>query len=129
MVSIAINVGDAFLIDTPPNDQHLYIAIAPTSENHYLFVNVTTSRDNSEISCVLLPGSDMPDFINRKSVVTYKYAREMSTEELARLITSGSPIPKCVFSPDVVMRIQQGGLVSKRLKNKYKIALKEFLEE
>jgi hypothetical protein len=28
MTSITINLGDAFLIDTPPNSQHLYIAIA-----------------------------------------------------------------------------------------------------
>lgn len=48
MVSVTVNVGDAFLINTPPNGQHLYIAIAQTSENQYLFVNVTTRRDYSE---------------------------------------------------------------------------------
>jgi hypothetical protein len=28
MTSINVNLGDAFLLETPPNDQHLYIAIA-----------------------------------------------------------------------------------------------------
>ena len=41
MASISINLGDAFLLDTPPYGEHLYIAIAKTSENKYLFVNVT----------------------------------------------------------------------------------------
>jgi hypothetical protein len=127
MLSIAINVGDAFLIDTPPNGEHLYIAIAQTSENQYLFVNVTTRRDNSETACILLPGPVMLGFITRESVVTYKYAREISIEELALLIAPGSPIPKEICSPSVLMQIQQGGLISKRLKNRYKIALREFL--
>ncbi|MGK7892939.1 MAG: hypothetical protein AB4372_04675 [Xenococcus sp. (in: cyanobacteria)] len=36
MPNIPINLGDAFLIDTPPNGQHLYIAIAKTGNNKYL---------------------------------------------------------------------------------------------
>lgn len=28
MTSINVKLGDAFLLETPPNDQHLYIAIA-----------------------------------------------------------------------------------------------------
>ena len=38
MTNISINLGDALLIDTPPNGQHLYIAIAKTWNNKYLFV-------------------------------------------------------------------------------------------
>jgi hypothetical protein len=127
MLSIAINVGDAFLIDTPPNGQHLYIAIAQTSQDQYLFVNVTTRRNSSETACILLPGPGMPGFITHESVVTYKYAREISVGDLATLITPGSPIPKDVCSPSVLIQIQQGGLISKRLKNRYKIALRDFL--
>lgn len=72
MTSITINLGDAFLIDTPPNDQHLYIAIAQTSVNNYLFVNVTTRRTSSETTCVLLPGPEVPSFIVHESVVAYQ---------------------------------------------------------
>jgi hypothetical protein len=127
MARITINLGDAFLLDTPPNDQHLYIAIAQTSESNYLFVNVTSRRPNSETACVLLPGSGVPSFIVRESVIAYQFAREMNATELAGLITAGSPIPKGSCSVAVLTQIQQGGLVSKRLKNKYKTALKAFL--
>jgi hypothetical protein len=127
MTSIIINLGDAFLIDTPPNSQHLYIAIAPTSEGNYLFVNVTTKRSNSDVSCILLPGSDVPGFIVTESVVAYQFAREMDTTELASLITPGSPIPKGCCSDAILEKMQQGGLNSKRLKNKYKNDLKAFL--
>ncbi|MCW6050298.1 hypothetical protein K4039_09420 [Lyngbya sp. CCAP 1446/10] len=127
MASIIINLGDAFLLDTPPNSEHLYIAIAQTSESSYLFVNVTSRRPNSEDACILLPGSGVPSFIIRESVIDYQYAREMNATELARLITAGSPIPKGSCSVAVLAQIQQGGLVSKRLKNRYKVALKGFL--
>jgi hypothetical protein len=129
MVSIAINIGDAFLIDTPPTGQHLYIAIAQITATHYLFVNVTTRRSSSETACILLPGPGMPRFLGRESVVAYQYAQELNSEMLAKLITPGSPIPKDICSPTIVGQIQQGGLMSKRLKNKYKVALKEFLGE
>jgi hypothetical protein len=45
MSSISINIGDVFLIDTPPNGQHFYVAIAKTSGNKYLFVNLTDSKE------------------------------------------------------------------------------------
>jgi hypothetical protein len=125
--SITINLGDAFLLDTPPNSEHLYIAIAQTTETDYLFVNVTSRRPNSDTSCILLPGEDVPSFVARESVVAYQFAREISIEELGSLITAGSPIPKGSCSEDILQKIQQGGLDSKRLKNKYKNALKTFL--
>jgi hypothetical protein len=128
MSSITINLGDAFLIDTPPNGEHLYIAIAQISGSSYLFVNVTTRRDSSETACVLLPGSGVPSFIVRESVVAYRFAREMDATELAGLITIGSPIPKGSCSMSILTQIQQGGLVSKQLRNKYKAALKASLE-
>ncbi|MEG5061257.1 hypothetical protein QUB60_26085 [Microcoleus sp. A2-C5] len=127
MASIIINLGDAFLLDTPPNSEHLYIAIAQTSESSYLFVNVTSRRPNSEDACILLPGSGVPSFIIRESVIAYQFAREMNDTELAGLITAGSPIPKGSCSVAVLAQIQQGGLVSKRLKNRYKVALQGFL--
>ncbi len=127
MTSITINVGDAFLLNTPPNNEHLYIAIAQTSESNYLFVNVTSRKPNSEAACVLLPGPGVPSFIVRESVIAYRFAREMNATELAGLITAGSPIPKGSCSVAVLAQIQQGGLVSKRLENRYKTALKAFL--
>jgi hypothetical protein len=127
MASINIHLGDAFLLATPPNGEHLYIAIAKTSESKYLFVNVTSRRPNSETACVLLPGSGVPSFIVRESVIAYQFAREMDATKLASLITVGSPIPKGTCSAAVLAQIQQGGLISKRLRNRYKAALKAFL--
>ncbi len=127
MASIPINLGDAFLLDTPPNGEHLYIAIAQTSESDFLFVNVTSRRPNSDPACVLLPGSGVPSFIVRESAIAYQFAREINTNELADLIVIGSPIPKGTCSAVILAQIQQGGLVSQRLKNRYKTALKAFL--
>lgn len=51
----------------------------------------------------------------------------MDATQLALFITIGSPIPKGTCSMAVITQIQQGGLVSKRLKKRYKTALKAFL--
>jgi hypothetical protein len=128
MASMAINLGDAFLVNTPPNGEHLYIAIAQTSESKYLLVNITTRRSSSETTCILLPGAGVPSFVVRESVIAYQFARELDVMELVALITPGSPMPKGFCSPGVLEQIQQGGLVSKRLKNRYKTALRSFLK-
>ena len=129
MADISVNLGDAFLLDTPPNGMHLYIAIAQVSENVYLFVNATTPRENSEMVCVLKPGLGMSDFITHESVIVYKYAREISTTALNDLISKGSCFQKGCFSEGVLLQIQQGGLTSKRLPNKYKSILKNLFGE
>lgn len=128
MSSISINLGDTFLLDTPPNGEHLYIAIAPIFDDKYLFVNVTTRKTSSETACIITPGTEVPNFIVRESVIAYQFAREMDVTTLISLICVGSPIPKGSCSPLVLSQIQQGGLVSKRLKNKYKLILQTFLE-
>ena len=115
------------MLDTPPYGEHLYIAIATTSENKYLFVNVTSRRENSETTCLLIPSPELPAFIRRESVIAYQFAREMSATDLAKLITPGSAIPKGSCSASILEKIQQGGLISKRLSNRYKTALRIFL--
>lgn len=128
MTSINITLGDAFLLETPPNDQHLYIAIAKTSDTNYLFVNVTTRREKSENTCIIQPDTaGVPSFISRESVIAYKYAREMNNNQLSRLICEGSRIPKCCFPADILLKIQQGGIASRQLPKIYKKALKRFL--
>lgn len=127
--SITIHLGDAFLLDIPDiENKHLYIAIAKTGENKYLFVNVTTRRAKSETVCILNPGVGVPKFIKNESVIAYQYAREINAIDLAKLITQNSRIPKDSCSADLLDEIQQGGLVSKRLPIKLKKALKQFLE-
>jgi hypothetical protein len=127
MADISIDLGDAFLLNTPPNGMHLYIAIAQISKNIYLFINATTQRDNSETTCILQPGSGVPNFITHESVIVYKYAREINATVISELIAEGNCVQKGSCSETVLMQIQQGGLVSRRLKNKYKTVLKNFL--
>jgi hypothetical protein len=126
MASTSINIGDAFLLTTPPNDRHLYISIARISDDSYLFVNASTRRENSEITYILTPSAEVPEFIKNESVIVYKYAREISIAEIDKLIAQGDCTIKGSCSTNVIEQIQQGGLVSKRLPNKYKAALKAF---
>ncbi|NUN66925.1 hypothetical protein HCU40_19735 (plasmid) [Pseudanabaena biceps] len=128
MASININLGDAFLLETPPNGQHLYIAIAPTTNSKYLFVNLTTCKTGSETTCILQPNTTgMPSYVKAESAIAYQYAREMDARQLDLEICVGSRIPKCTFPIDILKKIQQGGVASKRIAPMYKRALKRFL--
>ncbi|MEM9805384.1 MAG: hypothetical protein AAF959_08890 [Cyanobacteria bacterium P01_D01_bin.56] len=128
MASVSIRLGDAFLIKTPPKGKHLYIAIAKTSKTRYLFVSINSRQPNSETVCILEPGPDVPDFIVHESVINYRFARELNAKDLAKLIPTGNRTAKGHCSYNVLKRIQKGGLTSKRLKNRYKHALKDFMD-
>jgi hypothetical protein len=128
MTSININLGDAFLLETPPNGQHLYIAIAPTTDNKYLFVNLTTRKSRSETACILQPNTTgMPSYIKVESAIAYQYAREMDARQLDLEICVGSRIPKCTFPLDILSQIQQGGVFSNRIELRHKRVLRQFL--
>jgi len=130
MASIKINLGDAFLLETPPNGQHLYVAIAPTTNGKYLFANLTTRRPNSETACILLPNATgMPSYVRAESVIAYgsNFIRELDANQLDSQICVGSNRPKCTFPPDILTQIQLGGLKSKRLPKMYREYIRSAL--
>lgn len=127
MHKFSINLGDSFLLETPPTGMHLYFAIAQISEDLYLFVNATSPRHKSETVCILQPGSDVPPFIEHESVIAYNYAREISCDEISKIIFGKPHLVKGSCSATVLRDIQLGGVSSKRLKNKYKTVLKNLL--
>jgi len=116
----SLEIGDAFLIATPPNLEHLYIAIALLPNGKHLLVNLSTSI--SDRSCVLNPDPMIP-FINRESYVAYRYAREYSVTEINELINMSICQIKPKFPDTVIMQIQQGGCRSTQLAKKYKQVL------
>ncbi|MEM6251868.1 MAG: hypothetical protein AAF821_03000 [Cyanobacteria bacterium P01_D01_bin.156] len=128
MASVSIRLGDAFLIKTPPKGKHLYIAIAKTSKTRYLFVSVNSRQPQSETVCILNPGPDVPGFIVHESVINYRFARELNANDLVKLMPAGNRTVRGQCSQSVLTKIQAGGLASKRLKNRYKYALKDFME-
>ncbi|MBT9310935.1 hypothetical protein [Leptothoe kymatousa] len=127
MASVSIRLGDAFLIKTPPKGKHLYVAIAKTSKTRYLFVSINSRQPKSETVCILEPGPDVPNFIVHESVINYRFARELNAKDLVKLMPTGNRSAKGQCSQTVLTRIQTGGLASKRLKNRYKHALKDFM--
>jgi len=114
-MSGGLNIGDAFLLSTPPNDKHLFVVVTPTQNGKYLCVNVISKRNNSDTFCVLQQG-DHP-FIRHDSVINYKKAREVDPAVIQNQSVSSA----------VLNRIQHGGIISRRLKNKYKNYLNSFL--
>ena len=49
-----MNIGDAFLLPTPPKGSHLFFAIAITADSKYLCVNATSLKSTtSDTACIL----------------------------------------------------------------------------
>jgi hypothetical protein len=122
MADVSIKLGDIFLVNTPIKP-HYFIAIAETSQDKYLFVTVITKKPKSELACVIKSSPQSPSFIVKESIIDYRYGREMNAKQLATVIGDNSFRECC--SPEILKEIQQGGLKSKRLKNKYKKILKQ----
>ena len=123
MADLSIQLGDIFLINTP-NKPHYFVAIAQTSNNKFLFVSVIAKKPKSESACVLQPGIETPSFIVKESTIDYRYAREMNIKQLFAVLATDSF--KYCCSSKILEQIRQGGLKSKRLKNKYKNILKQY---
>ena len=105
-----MNIGDAFLLPTPPNGNHLFFAIATTADNKYLCVNATSLKSTtSDTACILKPGAGVPSFIVHDSAIVYRRARVISPNVISRLIASGQCIYQDCCSEEIVKQIQQGG--------------------
>jgi hypothetical protein len=118
--------GRCFYYDTPPNDRHLFVILAPSldDEDKFICVNITTRRAGSDTTCELAAG-DHPELTNPASVVLYGSARELPRALIQRL-TAEQRIPN--MPPEVLFRIQNAPLFpASRLKNKYKEAIAHHL--
>ena len=82
------------------------------------WVSLTTSRQNSDQTCVLNAG-DHP-FVRHETVVGYSRADLQNTTKLSSGLASGQLICDDNVRPDVLVRIQQGALRSKHTKNEVK---------
>lgn len=127
MPRININLGDAFLLETS-NIPHLYVAIAPTENDKYLFVNLTTRRESSDIACILHPSRiGMPSFVKVETVIAYWTPRIIDSRQLLIDIREGSAVPYCRFPSDILLDIQMGAVNSEEIDPMYARLVKGFL--
>jgi hypothetical protein len=115
-------IGECFYYDTFPNDEHLFVVIAPslTEENWFLCVNITTKREGSDTTCEICKG-EHPNLTKPVSVVDYGRARELPLALIERL-TKLQQLPK--VGDDLLLKMQMAPLgETSRLKNAFKKAL------
>lgn len=106
-------VGSTFLISTPPffKIQHLYILIAAEERtNMGLIVNITTSRDGCDKSCVVMPGEHR--FLKHESVINYADSKIASISTIEEALAKGVIKPHDPVSPVLLKKVREGGLKS-----------------
>jgi len=97
--------------------EHLYIIISPIIEEMVLFVNITSKKENSDVSCILNKGDH--EFIRHQSIVNYADATEANVNKVREAITCLLFKPQKPITPEVVTKIQKGALKSEAFKPKY----------
>ena len=127
MCNNTLDIGDAFLLDTPPKGMHLFIARLLLADTRYLFVNATKKQNNSDLSCIIKPGAGVPTFIYQESVIHYRKPREIDLSTILTLSKNGKCIYKGKFSPNILYRIQLGATRSEKIPIKYEKLMKEYL--
>lgn len=119
-------VGSCFYYSAFCERDHLWIAIAPIVERpeYFLCVNVSTKRENSDLTCELKRG-EHPGLTSEASVIVYAQAREFPLAMIQRL----SVEQKVAAMPaQVLLKIQKAPLnETSRLPNKFKKCIKAHL--
>lgn len=97
-------------------DSHLWIVISePDDAGRVLIVNLTTKRTTSDATVVLVPG-DHP-YVKHDTAVAFAYARLAKVDTLEALVNEGPGSFHADIPPALLMRIQQGLLVSPHTPN------------
>lgn len=118
--------GRCFYYETPPNDQHLFVVLAPSldREDWFLCANITTKRELSDTTCELLAG-EHECFTSPVSVVVYGQTRELPRRLIERL-WDAQQLP--ALAPAILARVQRAPLTRlSRLKGAFQTAIRRHL--
>lgn len=124
-----MQVGECYLIKTPPNGKHWFVVAFQITETRCLLLPFTSKRPKSDLSCVLEPGEDLPDFIEHATVVGYRDALEMTAFGFEDATKRGHCTTAGKVDEFTLELILRSGLESKFLKNKWKKVIREILKE
>lgn len=127
--------GASLLIPSgPEHKKHLFaLMLDPVLVDGYgsklrvLLACVTSVKDGvpGDDSCLLGPG-DHP-FIDHDSYVDYRFTRLEPVDHLQGLVLEGIFIVKEPCSPELIKRIIQGALKSRRIPREFKLLLEKVL--
>jgi hypothetical protein len=120
-----LSCGDTFLMPKSSRaTEHLWVVITQPEPGASLAVcvSITTRRSNSELTVILYPG-DHP-FIRHESVVHYADAQILDLDHVQRALDAHISGIVCTqhqpCNQALLMRIQQGLLISKLVPNNVK---------
>jgi hypothetical protein len=119
-----ISLGDAFWWRPRGSGQpsHLYFVITRPRgpDQEVLLVNMSTKRKGSDLSCILKPG-DHPE-IEHESIIEYGKALTTRIRDLERMLSQFPDLCSRAekASPELIRKIQEGGLRSPHLAEEYK---------
>lgn len=121
-----MTVGDCFYFPTPPQEDHLFVVIAPALDaaDEFLCVNITTKRGGREGTCEISRG-EHSELKEETSVVAYGWARQLPRSLIEKNIARQKLRP---FSEDLVKRIQRNALSpSSRLPKKFQATIRQYM--
>ncbi len=113
-----MNLGDTFVNLNPGLLRHLWMVISRETGDGWVIVNLTTYRPDCDESCLLGP-NDHP-WIRHRSSVEYRRAVTLTVFRLGEMERFSFIDWKEPFRPETLRKIQEGGLKSKFLKNRFK---------
>lgn len=124
-----MNPGDCFLIKTPPSGKHCFVVALVMKSGNYLFFPFSTRRQNSDASCVVLPGEGAPDFIEHESIILYRETLELTAFAIQDATKRGYCTPMGSVSEDLLERILRSALKSKFLKKRLRKIVSEAIQD
>ncbi len=124
--------GETIWLKTGPKDEHVFIVISPPDgTGKFLIVPLNTLQSYTlDKACVLDPEEISHPFLTEKSAIRYDRIREVTSSQLAKAKNVGlaklRPHPK--FRKQTVRDIQQSGLSSEFIEERFENMLRDLLE-
>jgi len=112
--------GDTLLLRTSDGEGgqpwahlHLILLDVETDTDSTILVNIETLRNRRQDQTTILEVGEH-EFITRRSCVLYRRARIMEGASLRRLVERGDAVLRTALRPEVLERVRQGILRSRR---------------
>jgi hypothetical protein len=111
-----ISAGDTFIIPDPGRtlDKHLWILISDPDKDpdRVVLVSMTTYRRHQEDVCIIERGEH--PFVDRKSCIHYRDAKEVSAAKISHLLETGLLERHHPLGLKLLQRVRAGAALSKR---------------
>ena len=101
------------------------MVITPATHSSIVIINFTSNGPRKDQTCLLQPGEHA--VLQTESVVAFERARVVSSLEIQKLIDNGTAEMKAKATRELMLKIWDAAFVTRRMQNRPRELLEQFV--